>query len=94
MSTAIAKEESRLCGDSRASSGRWRFGKFSAAERLNYYKAICKALGLNPLSQPFQYITLNGKLTLYARKDATDQLRKMHNVSIRSSAVSTSTMST
>ena len=26
---------------------------------------------------------LNGKLTMYARKDATDQLRKLHGVSIR-----------
>ena len=57
--------------------------KLSAAERVNYYTATCKSLGLNPLSQPFQYITLNGKLTLYVRKDATDQLRKMHHVSIQ-----------
>jgi hypothetical protein len=57
--------------------------KLSAAERVNYYTATCKSLGLNPLSQPFQYITLNGKLTLYVRKDATDQLRKIHNVSIQ-----------
>jgi hypothetical protein len=57
--------------------------KLSAAERVNYYTATCKSLGLNPLSQPFQYITLNGKLTLYVRRDATDQLRKIHNVSIQ-----------
>ena len=56
--------------------------KLSSQDRLNYLNAICRSCGLNPLSQPFQYITLNGKLTLYARKDATDQLRKIHNVSI------------
>jgi len=57
--------------------------KLSTQDRLNYLNAICRSVGLNPLSQPFQYITLNGKLTLYARKDATDQLRKIHSVSIQ-----------
>jgi hypothetical protein len=34
------------------------------------------------MTQPFQYINLSGKLTLYARKDATDQLRQIHSVSL------------
>ena len=57
--------------------------KLSSAERINYYNAICQIVGLNPLTQPLQYITLNGKLTLYVRRDGTDQLRKIHNVSIQ-----------
>ena len=56
--------------------------KLTPAERVNYYQATCRSLGLNPLTQPFQYITLNGKLTLYARRDCTDQLRKLHGISI------------
>jgi hypothetical protein len=56
--------------------------KLSAGERVAYYKATCDSLGLNPLTRPFEYITLNGKLTLYARRDATDQLRKLHGVSV------------
>jgi len=56
--------------------------KLSAPERLVYYKAVCESVGLNPLTKPFEYILLNGKLTLYARKDATDQLRSLHDVSI------------
>lgn len=56
--------------------------KLTPAERLLYYKAVCESVGLNPLTQPFSYITLNNKLTLYARKDCTDQLRQIHNVSI------------
>lgn len=51
-------------------------------ERLNYYNAVCTSLGLNPLTKPFAYITLNGKLQLYALKDCTEQLRKIHGVSI------------
>jgi hypothetical protein len=53
-----------------------------AGDRADYYSAVCRSVGLNPLTKPFDYITLNGKLTLYARKDATDQLRKIHNVSV------------
>ncbi len=54
----------------------------SENERIMYVKAVCESIGLNPLTKPFDYITLNGKLTLYAKKDATDQLRMIHNVSI------------
>ena len=32
---------------------------------------------------PFKYIYLNSKLQLYATKDATDQLRNIHNISIK-----------
>lgn len=52
------------------------------AERMMYYKAVCESVGLNPLTKPFEYITLNGKLTLYARRDCTDQLRTIKGVSI------------
>lgn len=51
-------------------------------QRLAYYKAVCESVGLNPLTKPFDYITLSGKLTLYAKRDATDQLRKIHGVSV------------
>ncbi len=56
--------------------------KLSAEERVSYYKSVCESVGLNPLTRPLEYITLNGKLTLYARKDATDQLRANNQVSI------------
>jgi len=54
----------------------------SAEERVNYYHAVCNSLGLNPLTRPFGYIKLNNKLTLYAHKDATDQLRKRDGISV------------
>ncbi len=56
--------------------------KLSASERVSYYKRVCESLGLNPLTRPFQYIVLSGRLTLYAGRDATDQLRNIHGVSI------------
>lgn len=56
--------------------------KLTSQQRLYYYKRVCDSLGLNPLTRPFDYITLQGKLVLYAKRDATDQLRKKHGVSI------------
>ena len=57
--------------------------KLSPADRVAYYKQVCESVGLNPLTRPFDYIELNGKLTLYAKRDAADQLRKMHGVSVK-----------
>ena len=56
--------------------------KLTAAQKVSYYRAVCESVGLNPLTQPFQYLVLNGKETLYARREATEQLRQLHNVSI------------
>lgn len=51
-------------------------------ERLSYIKNICASLGLNPLTRPFEYQTFQGRCILYARKDCTEQLRKIHRVSV------------
>jgi hypothetical protein len=56
--------------------------KMSAQDRVAFYWKTCESLKLNPLTRPFEFIALNGKLTLYARKDATDQLRKLNGVSV------------
>ena len=53
-------------------------------EQTEYYLAVCAAIGVNPATRPFEYIKLNQKLVLYARKDCTDQLRVKHGVSITS----------
>lgn len=51
-------------------------------QKSDYYLYRCRQEGLNPASQPFQYVTFQGKETLYAGKIAADQLRKIHGVSI------------
>jgi hypothetical protein len=56
----------------------------SPDQRTALYGSVCSSMGLNPLSRPFEYIKLNGKLTLYATRTATDQLRKINGVSITS----------
>ncbi|MCG8346199.1 MAG: hypothetical protein MI924_00280 [Chloroflexales bacterium] len=47
--------------------------RLSPTDRGRYYMRTCKPLGLNPLTKPFEYIELNGKLTLYATRTTTDQ---------------------
>lgn len=56
--------------------------RLTPEERMSYYRAVCESVGLNPLTQPLGYLKLNGKLTLYALKGATDQLRKINHVSV------------
>jgi hypothetical protein len=56
--------------------------KLSPQQRVSYYGQVCESVGLNPLTRPFDYITLNSKLTLYAKRDAADQLRSINGISI------------
>lgn len=58
-------------------------GQFNSQEKVAYINKICEMMGLNPLTRPFEYVSFQGKVVLYARKDCTDQLRKIHGVSIR-----------
>jgi len=56
--------------------------KLTPEQRVVHYNNVCQSLGLNPLTQPFQYVTLNGRLVLYTKKDGTDQLRKLNGINI------------
>ncbi|MNW49587.1 hypothetical protein D3C74_270130 [compost metagenome] len=55
-------------------------------ERLIYYTKVCESLGLNPVTRPFEYLILgkgkDKKMILYAKRECTEQLRKIHKVSI------------
>lgn len=56
--------------------------KLNDQQRMAYCQRVCESLGLNAMTQPFAFIELNGKIKMYALKDATEQLRKIHGVSI------------
>ena len=56
--------------------------KMDSNQKVTYYDWLCKTLGLNPSTQPFQIIKFQGKEILYAKKDATEQLRKIYGVSV------------
>ena len=51
-------------------------------EKTKHYIRVCHSVGLNANTQPFAYLKLQGKETLYATKGATDQLRQIHSISI------------
>jgi hypothetical protein len=56
--------------------------KLTGEQRAKYYVSVCKSLGLNELTKPFDYLQLSGKLTLYANRTCADQLRKINGISI------------
>lgn len=56
--------------------------KLDPQQRVTYYRKVCESAGLNPFTRPFDYIVLNGKLSLYAKKDCTEQLRRLNGISI------------
>lgn len=55
----------------------------SPQEKTRYYATLCERLGLDPYTQPFTPLRLNGKEILYASRAATDQLARIHGVTRR-----------
>lgn len=80
MTTALATTTGADLAEQVAIAG--DLAKLAPEQRMAYYGEVCRSMGLNPLTRPFEYIVLNDKLTLYARRDATDQLRKIYGVNI------------
>lgn len=54
--------------------------KLDANQRLELLQAVCDACQVDARTRPFEFLTLQGKTVLYARKDCTDQLRARHGV--------------
>lgn len=54
----------------------------SPEQRMSLYIRACQSIGLNPLTKPFEYLTLNNRMILYPTKAAAEQLRLIHRVSV------------
>ena len=54
--------------------------KLTPDQKLQYYKARCESAGLDPKTQPFQLIKMNGKEVLYATKETSAQLSLKHGI--------------
>lgn len=50
-------------------------------QRVLYVTNLCQRLGLDPLTQPFKILKLQGKEVLYADKGASQQLCKVYGIS-------------
>jgi hypothetical protein len=53
----------------------------SEPQRLAYYNAYCRRLGLDPVTRPFKLIRLQGKLTMYPDKGLAEQLNRQFHIS-------------
>lgn len=56
--------------------------KLTTHQRVEYYAAVCKSVGLNPLTRPFRFMSFQGQTVMYATRDCTDQLRQIRKISI------------
>jgi len=54
----------------------------TSEQQLQYHNAVCKSVGLNPLTQPFQFIDMKGKLVMYATRACAEQLRKINEITL------------
>ncbi len=55
--------------------------KLNPQQKVSYYRQFCERLGLDPLSQPFKLLRLNGKEVMYCDRSGAQQLNKLHGVS-------------
>ncbi len=63
----------------------------SSAERLTYYAAVCKSVGLNPATKPFQFLKTTVKdgdkwvprVILYPTKECGEQLRTKKRIATK-----------
>lgn len=60
-------------------------------ERVQYNFALCRSLGLNPLTNPIDYIvdSKSGKMTPYINAIGVAQIRSIHNISTKITARTT-----
>lgn len=56
--------------------------KLDSTQKVLYYNGLCKSLGLNPLTQPFSLIPMQGKQILYANKSCSQQLAENKKINI------------
>lgn len=82
MTTALTTQQADANEIMESVIAKGDIGKLTTEERNNYYMQVCRSTGLNPLTRPLEYLTLQGKTVLYARKDAADQLRKLNGISL------------
>jgi hypothetical protein len=50
--------------------------------KVAYYTKVCESLGINPMTQPFDYLVFQGRERLYANKNCAEQLRKIYGISV------------
>ena len=78
MTTEITKIESEIVSNLFIKGD---LSGLTADQKIAYYRGFCQRLGLDPLTQPFKLLKLQGKEVLYCDRSGAQQLNKLHNVS-------------
>lgn len=55
--------------------------KLNPTQRVQYITSLCERLGVDPLTQPFKILKLQGREVLYADKGCAQQLCKVYGIS-------------
>ena len=50
-------------------------------EKVQYYAHLCQRVGLDPATQPFKLMNLNGKEVFYLDRSGAQQLNRIHQIS-------------
>ena len=84
MSTQLAKQNTTTLPDSVMESLviKGDLSGLNPKEKTEFVKALCYNMGLNPGTQPFEILKLQGKERLYINKGGVEQLRKIYHISI------------
>lgn len=79
----ITDEEARRWTAIQAALASNDYSKLTDQERAVLLNKTCESMGLNPLGQPFGFFKMkDGKVSLYAKRACSDQLGKIHGLSI------------
>lgn len=55
--------------------------KLNPSQKVQYYSAMCNRIGLDPATQPFKLMKLQGKEVMYCDRSGAAQLNKVHKIS-------------
>jgi hypothetical protein len=55
--------------------------KLTTEQTMQYYVALCDRIGIDPATQPFKLLTLNGKKVMYCDRGGTAQISKLYKIS-------------
>lgn len=57
--------------------------KLTPLQRVSYHAMICARHHLDPYAKPFEFLLLDGKLTMYPTKRCAEMLRYNHRISVK-----------
>ena len=80
MSTALAQKQ--MDPDALLKLALGDTSKLNPSEKMQLIVQVCELSGLDPRLSPFEFIKFQGKEVMYARKNAADQLVRVHGINV------------